>query len=145
MFCGDYGGNDELVDLEDLSASASDISRIDGELPRKRKNTAFSNFETKRMELLQLPQFVNYFSVCKSDARFFDRFIDRVSVLAEQEYYVDHGLTFKHLLIELHRYGFLVGCELTDQEPNAVMNSCLMLHILHRIKLIDDLELQYST
>jgi hypothetical protein len=97
------------------------------------------------MELLQLPQFVNYFSVCKADARFFDRFIDRVSVLAEQEYYVDHGLSFKHLLVELHRYGFLVGCELTDHEPVSVMNCNLILQILHRIKLIDDLELQYSS
>lgn len=145
MFCGDYGGNDELIDLENLSVSESGNSRITGELPKKRKIPAFSNFETKRMELLQLPQFVNYFSVARSDARFFDRFIDRVSVLAEQEYYVDNGLTFKHLLVELHRYGFLVGCELTDQEPNAVMNSNLMLHILHKIKLIDDLELQYSS
>ena len=73
------------------------------------------------MELLQLPQFVNYFSVCKADARFFDRFIDRVSVLAEQEYYVDNGVDFEHLLTELHAHGFLLGSEITEKEPHAVI------------------------
>ena len=92
-----------------------------------------------------MPKFVNYFRVTGDDDEYFDNFIDRVSVLAEQEYYVDHGLSFKHLLVELHRYGFLVGCELTDHEPVSVMNCNLILQILHRIKLIDDLELQYSS
>lgn len=92
------------------------------------------------MELLQLPQFVNYFKVTRTDDKFLDGFIDRVSILAEQEYYVDNGLTFKHLLIELHRYGFLVGLELTDNEPHAVMNSNFILNVMYRIKLIDDIE-----
>lgn len=64
---------------------------------------------------------MNYFKVARDDDRYFDDFIDRVSILAEQEYYVDNGMTFRHLLLELHKYGFLVGSELTDKEPNAVM------------------------
>jgi hypothetical protein len=92
------------------------------------------------MDLLALPQFVNYFKVSVEDEQYFDEFIDRISVLAEQEYYVDNGLTFKHLLIELHRNGFLVGCELTDKEPNAVMAAQWLLHILERIEVMSEID-----
>lgn len=88
------------------------------------------------MDLLALPQFVNYFKVSIEDERFFDDFIDRISVLAEQEFYVDNGLSFKHLLVELHRNGFLVGCELTDKEPHAVMSAQWILYVLVRIQVI---------
>jgi len=39
--------------------------------------------------LLALPKLINYFRVTNDDDEYFDDFIDRVSVLAEQEYYVD--------------------------------------------------------
>ncbi len=71
--------------------------------------------------MLALPKFVNYFKVANSDDEYFDNFIDRISVLAEQEYYVDNGIDFDHLLQELHAHGFLLGCEITEKEPVAVL------------------------
>jgi hypothetical protein len=68
-----------------------------------------------------LPKFVNYFRVTGDDDEYFDNFIDRVSVLAEQEYYVDNGVDFEHLLTELHAHGFLLGSEITEKEPHAVI------------------------
>ena len=53
----------------------------------------------------------------QEDDDYFDTFIDKVSVLAEHEYYVDNGISFKMLLKELHEFGFLLGCELTEKEP----------------------------
>lgn len=76
-----------------------------------------------RIELLALPKFVNYFKVTNSDDEYFDNFIDRVSILAEQEYYVDNGIDFDHLLTELHAHGFLLGCEITEREPVAVLQA----------------------
>ena len=64
---------------------------------------------------------MNYFRVTADDDEYFDNFIDRVSVLAEQEYYVDNGVDFEHLLTELHAHGFLLGSEITEKEPHAVI------------------------
>ena len=77
----------------------------------------------KTMRLIELPKFVNYFRVTPSDDEYFDQFIDNVSVLAEQEYYVEYGITFDLLLKELHEHGFLLGCELTELEPQAVVQA----------------------
>lgn len=81
----------------------------------------------QRLELLSLPKFVNYFKVANADDEYLDNFIDRVSVLAEQEFYVDHGIDFNHLLRELHNYGFLLGCEITEKEPMACIQAQMML------------------
>jgi hypothetical protein len=64
-----------------------------------------------------------------------------VSVLAEQEYYVDRGLSFEHLLTELHEYGFLVGCELTEKEPESVVQAQVIIQILLRLRVIDKMDL----
>ena len=42
-------------------------------------------------------------------------------MLAEEEFYVDNGIEFDHLLRELHTHGFLLGCEITQNEPNSVI------------------------
>lgn len=80
-----------------------------------------------RIELLALPKFVNFFRVANDDDQYFDNFIDGISDLAEQEYYVDHGIDFDHLLTELHNYGFLVGTEITEKEPVAVIQAQVIL------------------
>ncbi len=64
-----------------------------------------------------------------------------MSVLAEQEYYVDRGLSFEHLLTELHEYGFLVGCELTEKEPESVVQAQVIIQILLRLRVIDKMDL----
>lgn len=91
----------------------------------------------KTMRLIELPKFVNYFRVTPSDDEYFDQFIDNVSVLAEQEYYVENGITFNLLLKELHEHGFLLGCELTELEPQAVVQAQVMLQILLRLRVIN--------
>ena len=35
--------------------------------------------------------------------------------------------------MELQQAGFLIGCEVTDKEPHAVMNAQICLQILHKI------------
>lgn len=90
---------------------------------------------------MALPKLVNYFRVANSDDQYFDDFIDRVSILAEQEYYVDRGLSFEHLLAELHEYGFLIGCELTEKEPESVAQAQVILQILLRLRVIDSMDL----
>lgn len=62
-------------------------------------------------------------------------------MLAEQEYYVDRGLSFEHLLTELHEYGFLIGCELTEKEPESVVQAQVILQILLRLRVIDPMDL----
>ena len=68
--------------------------------------------------------------MANDDDDYFDNFIDRVSVLAEQEFYVDNGIDYDHLLTELHNHGFLLGCEITEKEPTSVIQAQVMLQIL---------------
>lgn len=103
MFSGKLGEEDEGVNEIQLD---KDEVKTDGKT---------------RLELLALPKFVNYFKVGADDDDYFDNFIDRVSVLAEQEYYVDNGIDFELLLKELHNHGFLLGCEITEKEPTSVI------------------------
>lgn len=112
LFSGQLGDEDEGL---------KDIILDKNELPSDGKT---------RIELLALPKFVNYFKVASDDDEYLDNFIDRVSVLAEQEYYVDNGLAFDHLLEELHKYGFLLGTEITEKEPTSVIQAQVMLQIL---------------
>lgn len=98
-----FSGN---LDFEDQNLDQIKLSKDDDT-----KNTG------KTLNLVDLPKFVNYFRVTPSDDDYFDRFIDNVSVLAEQEYYVENGISFELLLRELHEHGFLLGCELTELEP----------------------------
>jgi hypothetical protein len=93
------------------------------------------------MELLSLPTFVNYFKVAKDDDDYLDNFIDKISVLAEQEYYVDNGIDFDHLVRELHSYGFLLGCEITEKEPESVLQAQFILQILMRLRLVEEVDL----
>jgi len=108
-----------------------------------------SNDGKNRLELLALPKFVNYFKVSNEDDDYLDQFIDKVSVIAEQEYYVDHGVDFNHLIRELHTHGFLLGQEITEKEPGACLQAQIMLQIMIRLRLIteDDLfsdKIQYK-
>jgi len=45
------------------------------------------------------------------------------------------------LLTELHEYGFLVGCELTEKEPESVAQAQVILQILLRIRVIERMDL----
>ena len=54
---------------------------------------------------------------------------------------MDRGLSFEHLLAELHEYGFLIGCELTEKEPESVAQAQVILQILLRLRVIDRVDL----
>lgn len=45
------------------------------------------------------------------------------------------------MLTELHEYGFLVGCELTEKEPESVAQAQVILQILLRIRVIERMDL----
>ena len=130
LFSGRLGAEDDANDEQDLSNIDAN-SAVGGRRSKKERT----------LDLLSLPKLVNYFRVANSDDQYFDDFIDRVSILAEQEYYVDRGLSFEHLLAELHEYGFLIGCELTEKEPESVAQAQVILQILLRLRVIDRVDL----
>ena len=78
---------------------------------------------TGKMEVLNIPQFVKYFKVCNDDNEFFENFVLKLSELASIATYVSGGVTFEPLLNELAQLDFFISLELTDKEPNAVMNA----------------------
>ena len=50
-------------------------------------------------------------------------------------------MTFEHLIEEFHAFGFLMGTDLTEKEPEAVIQAQVILQILLRIKLIENFDL----
>jgi len=44
-------------------------------------------------------------------------------------------------LTELHEYGFLIGCEITEKEPESVAQAQVILQILLRLRVIDKMDL----
>jgi len=101
--------------------------------------------EKARMELLSLPKFTNYFKITPDDDNYLDNFIDRVSVLAEQEFYVDHGIEFDHLISEFHTHGFLLGMAITEKEPTSTLQAQVMMQILQRLRLVEEKDLYNKT
>ena len=89
---------------------------------------------------MAIPQFVKYFRVANDDEAFFEETIETLAELTQVEEYVNNGLPFAALINELSQAGFLLGCELTDKEPHAVMNAQMMMHILEKIQVIDSSE-----
>ena len=96
---------------------------------------------TGKMEVLNIPQFVKYFKVCNDDNEFFENFVLKLSELASIATYVSGGVTFEPLLNELAQLDFFISLELTDKEPNAVMNAQMMMQILCKVNLIDIMQL----
>ena len=92
------------------------------------------------MEILSIPQFIRYFKVTKDDEMFFEYTIERLSEIAQVEEWVNNGIPFANLINVLIESDFLLGCELTDKEPHAVMNAQLVLQILEKIQVIDGSE-----
>ena len=127
IFCG------KLINLDDdESESQSDRST----------KTALqkSQDQNKTLEVLAIPQFVKYFRVANDDEAFFEETIERLAELTQVEEYVNNGLPFAALINELSQAGFLLGCELTDKEPHAVMNAQMIMQILEKIQVIDSSE-----
>lgn len=82
---------------------------------------------TGKMEVLNIPQFLKYFKVCTDDNAYFEEFVLKLSELASIAQYVHAGLTFEPLLNELAQLDFFISLELTDKEPNSVMNAQMMM------------------
>lgn len=99
---------------------------------------------TGKMEILNIPQFLKYFKVCNDDNEFFESFVLKLSELASIGKYVNDGLTFEPLLNELAQQDFFISLELTDKEPNSVMNAQMMMQILCKIQIIDTLSISNS-
>ena len=124
----------KLINVEDDNESISLSSQSEKTALQK------SQDQNKTLEILKIPQFIKYFRVSKEDEVFFEQTIEKLAELAQVEQYVNHGLPFAQLLNELSQAGFLLGCELTDKEPNAVMNAQLIIQILEKIQVIDQTE-----
>lgn len=60
--------------------------------------------------------------------------------MADVESYVENGITFKHLLQELHECNFFINTQMTEAEPNSCFNAQIMMLILETIGLTDDAE-----
>ena len=93
--------------------------------------------ESKTLELTSIPRFLRFFRVSRADEVFFEQTIERLSYLADDPKYVENGVTFKVLLQELNQCDFLIGCQMTEKEPNAVINGQIILQILKNIQIFD--------
>ena len=60
------------------------------------------------MELIYIPQFIKYFKISLADNEYLDDCISRLAVLNEVESYVASGITFRHLISELHESNFFI-------------------------------------
>jgi hypothetical protein len=127
IFCG------KLINIDD-DDSFSQSSRSEKTALQK------SQDQSKTLEVLAIPQFVKYFRVADADEAFFEETIETLAELTQVEEYVNNGLPFAALINELSQAGFLLGCELTDKEPHAVMNAQVMMQILEKIQVIDSSE-----
>ena len=92
----------------------------------------------KTLELLLLPQFIKYFKVSDVDNDYLDGCISRLAILNEVESYVASGITFRHLISELHESNFFMTLELTEQEPHSVFNAQVFMLILENVGLLLD-------
>ena len=68
----------------------------------------------------------------------------KLSELASIGKYVNDGLTFEPLLNEMAQLDFFISLELTDKEPNSVMNAQMMMQILCKVQIIDTLSISNS-
>ena len=133
MFCGKLVNDPENLSVDDDSASNLSYTT-------RKTGAQLAADESKTLEILSIPQFIRYFKVCKDDEAFFEYTIERLSEIAQVEEYVNNGIPFAALLNELNQCDFLLGCELTDREPNSVMNAQLVMQILEKIQVIDGSE-----
>ena len=91
MFCGKL--TDDLDDdMESVNWSQTSMRSSQAKIQVDQSNV---------LEILAIPQFVKYFRVALSDEDFFEATIERLSVLATVQQYVDNGLPFDALLNEL--------------------------------------------
>ena len=127
MFCGkltDDLDDDESVNWSQASGFTSGITVDQNDV----------------LEILAIPQFVKYFKVAHIDEAFFELTIEKLSDLATVQQYVDNGLPFDPMINELSQADFFIGCEMTDREPQAVMNAQMMMQILEYLQVIPSAE-----
>ena len=110
-----YGGKNHLSSNADDSVSHISEFTIES-------GARLLDDDQKTLELTSIPRFIRFFRVSHADEIFFEQTIERLSYLTENPKYVDHGVTFRVLLHELNQCDFLVGCQMTEKEPNAVIN-----------------------
>ena len=110
-----YGGKNHLSSNADDSVSHISEFTIES-------GARLLDDDQKTLELTSIPRFIRFFRVSHADEIFFEQTIERLSYLTEDPKYVDQGVTFKVLLHELDQCDFLVGCQMTEKEPNAVIN-----------------------
>ena len=79
------------------------------------------------MHILTLSQFIRYFKISDKENDFFEDTITKLAVLTQIQHFCVNGLTFSELLQELHQANFFLACELTDREPQSVINAQICL------------------
>ena len=126
-----YGGKNHLSSVNQDS-SYSQLSELSIE-----SGARLLEDDSKTLELTSLPRFIRFFRVSHADEIFFEQTIERLSYLTEDPKYVDNGVSFKVLLHELNQCDFMIGCQLTEKEPNAVMSAQVILQILKNIQIFD--------
>jgi hypothetical protein len=75
------------------------------------------------MELRLLPQFITYFKVSDDDHLYFEEVIQGMAKMVEVESYVAEGITFRHLINEMHESNFFMTTQLTEVEPTSCFNA----------------------
>lgn len=100
--------------------------------------------KTAKIDLLKLPSFIKYFKCCNEDETYFEDVVHQLAELSNNSHYVINGITFQELLNELHQLNFFVACELTDKEPNGVMNAQFALHLLTSLQVLQPTQLQLN-
>lgn len=94
----------------------------------------------RMMPLKDVPWFIKYFKVANDDDFYFDTCIQKMAAMADVESYVENGITFKHLLSELHECNFFISTQMTEVEPQSAFCAQICMLILERIGLVDETE-----
>lgn len=58
--------------------------------------------------------------------------------MVEVESYVADGITFRHLVNELHEANFFMTTQLTEVEPTSCFNAQVFMLLLEKIGLLTD-------
>lgn len=108
---------------------AVDSDSSDGDLGKSVNKTLEGNGDglnvdqTKSIELLNIPAFIQYFKVTDDDEDFFEEVIAQMASLGTNEDMLQKGVAFEEIMTWLVDTSFLLGAGLSDKEPESVLNA----------------------
>lgn len=65
---------------------------------------------SKTMEILSIPQFINYFKVSDEDEIFFEEVVSQMASLGTSDEFMQNGIPFFEIMNWLVETGFLLHC-----------------------------------